>query len=186
MSKATNIFILGATGYIGGSILLRFINRPDFATLNVTALVRSQEKAGKLNLLGVHTIVGSFDDLPLLENAASKADVVINAADADDLDVVRALLKGLEQRHETTGNVPSYIHTSGTGEMHTILLRFTIFTSNTGVLCDTAGGMYAYETIYNDEDPDQIETLAPTQMHRLVDLATIEADKKGTSLNISR
>ncbi|KAG6817355.1 hypothetical protein H0H87_009954, partial [Tephrocybe sp. NHM501043] len=78
MSKSTNIFITGATGYIGGSVLDRFINRPDFKTLNVTALVRSQEKADTLNLLGVQTVVGSFDDLALLEKAASEADVVIN------------------------------------------------------------------------------------------------------------
>jgi hypothetical protein len=41
--------------------------------------------------------------------------------------------------------------------------------------------MYAYDTIYNDADPDQIETLAPTQMHRDVDLALLNADKQGVS-----
>lgn len=48
-----------------------------------------------------------------------------------------------------------------------------------GVLADTAGGMYAYDTIYNDADPDQIETLPPTQLHRNVDLELLNADKQG-------
>jgi hypothetical protein len=39
--------------------------------------------------------------------------------------------------------------------------------------------MYAYDTVYNDMDPAQIETLAPSQLHREVDLAVVEADKEG-------
>jgi hypothetical protein len=44
--------------------------------------------------------------------------------------------------------------------------------------------MYHYETIYNDEDAEQIETLAPTQMHRNVDLELDNADKQGLSPSI--
>jgi len=65
-------------------------------------------------------------------------------------------------RHSTTGSAPSFIHTSGTG-----------------VLIDNAGGDYSTETIYNDADPDQIETLAPTQVHRNVDLEIVKADEEG-------
>jgi len=39
--------------------------------------------------------------------------------------------------------------------------------------------MYQYETIYSDADPDQIETLALTQIHRNVDLELVHADKEG-------
>lgn len=42
--------------------------------------------------------------------------------------------------------------------------------------------MHSYDIIYNDADPDQIETLAPTQLHRNVDLEIVHADKAGTSL----
>lgn len=52
-----------------------------------------------------------------------------------------------------------------------------------GVLCDDAEGMYAYDTIYNDADVKQIESLAPTQLHRNVDLAIVEADKQGKPSN---
>ena len=64
-------------GYIGGSVLLRFLNRPDFRSLEITVLVRSHEKAEKLRTLGVNAVVGSHSDLPLLEKLASEADVVI-------------------------------------------------------------------------------------------------------------
>jgi Trk K+ transport system NAD-binding subunit len=64
-------------GYIGGSVLLRFLNRPDVSSLNLTALVRSQEKAEELKSLGVNAVVGSHSDLPLMEKLASEADVVL-------------------------------------------------------------------------------------------------------------
>ena len=51
------------------------------------------------------------------------------------------------------------------------------------MLCDDAQGMYAYDTIYNDTDVKQIESLAPTQLHRNVDLAIVEADKQGKLSN---
>jgi len=161
-STAMNIFMIGVTGYIGGSVLTRFLERPDAASLKITALVRSPDKAKQLKALGVNAVLGSYSDLALVEKLASGADFVIAMADADNLEAARATLKGLEKRHKATGVVPSFIQTSGTG-----------------VLIDNAEGMYAYDTIYYDDDPDQIETLAPTQPHRNVDLELVEADKQG-------
>ena len=51
---------------------------------------------------------------------------------------------------------------------------------NTGVLADSAGGMYGSDTIYYDSDPEQIEALEPTRPHRNVDLNVVAADKEGT------
>lgn len=48
-----------------------------------------------------------------------------------------------------------------------------------GVLADDATGDHATETIYDDADPDQIETLPETQIHRNVDLELLRADKEG-------
>jgi len=39
--------------------------------------------------------------------------------------------------------------------------------------------MFAYDTVYHDNDADQIETLPPTQLHRDVDLAIVKADQEG-------
>ena len=61
-----------------------------------------------------------------------------------------------------------------------MLERSIIDHHRAGVLIDNAAGAYAGETIYDDADPDQIETLAPSQPHREVDLAIVKADKEGT------
>ncbi|KAF8199609.1 hypothetical protein BJ912DRAFT_1139672 [Pholiota molesta] len=162
MTTKTNILFTGATGYIGGSVLARFLQRPDLASFNLTALVRSPEKAAKLNALGVNTVVGSHSDTALMESLAANSDVVLAMADADNLEAALATLKGLKKRHETTGQVPILIHTSGTG-----------------VLADDARGEYSTNVIYDDANPDQIESLADTQLHRNVDLPIVNADREG-------
>ena len=47
------------------------------------------------------------------------------------------------------------------------------------MLIDNAAGDYATDTIYDDANPDQIESLPDTQIHRNVDLELIKADKEG-------
>ncbi|KAG6813899.1 hypothetical protein H0H92_005748 [Tricholoma furcatifolium] len=157
-----NIFLTGATGYIGGAVLARFLNLSDAASLSFTALVRSPEKAEKLRALGVDSVVGSHTDDALVKKLASEADVVLTSADCDYLPAAQSILRGLESRFKATGNVPILIHTSGTG-----------------VLTDNAAGAFAGQTIYNDDNPNQIETLAPSQPHRIVDLEVLKADKAG-------
>ena len=52
---------------------------------------------------------------------------------------------------------------------------------NAGVLADSAEGNHVSDTpIYDDTNPDQIEALPDTQIHREVDLELIKADKEGT------
>ncbi|KAJ3514590.1 hypothetical protein NLJ89_g2291 [Agrocybe chaxingu] len=149
-------------GYIGGSVLSRLLKHEDFSTLNITALVRSPEKAEKLKGLGVNTVVGSHDDEKLVVSLATESDIVIAMADADNFGATVATLKGLKQRHEATGTVPIFIHTSGTG-----------------VLTDNAVGDHPTETIYDDANAEQIESLPPTQVHRNVDLELLRGDKEG-------
>lgn len=48
-----------------------------------------------------------------------------------------------------------------------------------GVLTDDAVGNYSGETIYDDMDPEQIESLPDTQLHRDVDLEIVHADEDG-------
>src|ERR1700678_1300926 len=89
MSTKTNIFLTGATGkfttprhlcppeadcaprkhegYIGGSVLSRFLKHPDASSFNITVLVRSPEKAEKLKAFEVNPVVGSHSDTPLVE-----------------------------------------------------------------------------------------------------------------------
>ncbi|KAF9474242.1 NAD(P)-binding protein [Pholiota conissans] len=162
MTTKTNILFTGVTGYIGGSVLARFLQRPDAASFKFTALVRSPEKATKLASLGVNPVVGSHSDAALMESLAADSDVVIAMADADNYEAAMATLKGLKKRHETTGQVPILIHTSGTG-----------------VLTDNAGGEHTTDVIYDDSNADQIETLPVTQPHRNVDIELERADAEG-------
>ena len=58
-------------------MLSRFLKHPNAASFNITALVRSSEKAKKLETFGVSPVVGSHTDVALVEKLSSKADVVI-------------------------------------------------------------------------------------------------------------
>ncbi|KAJ7495519.1 NAD(P)-binding protein [Mycena latifolia] len=147
----TNFLLTGATGYIGGAVLARFLAHPRANTFDITVLVRDPKKAAKFEELGVHAVVGSHSDGQLVEKLASEADVVIAMADCDDLGAAQATLKALRKRHAHLGTLPILINT----------------------------GMHSDATVYDDSDADQIETLAPTQIHRNVDLAITQADAEG-------
>jgi len=153
---------MGATGFIGGSVLNRLLAHPDASTFTFTALVRSPVKAELLKQVGVESVIGSLKDAPLVEKLATEADIIISTADCDDVDIASSYLRGMKKRYETTGKIPILLHTSGTG-----------------TLADESAGYLKDVTIYNDDDPDQIESLADTQQHRLVDLEIVKADKEG-------
>lgn len=50
------------------------------------------------------------------------------------------------------------------------------------MLTDHAKGFFHYDTVYDDTNAAQLETLDPAQPHRNVDLALLEADKEGAYL----
>ncbi|KAJ7919226.1 hypothetical protein B0H13DRAFT_1868747 [Mycena leptocephala] len=158
-----NMLFIGGTGYIGGPILSRFLEKND-PNFNITALVRSVDKAEKLRALDVqlNIVSGSHNDAELVEQIASAADVVFSLADSDNLQAAESILRGLKKRFETTGIKPTLLHMSGTG-----------------CLADDAKGMFSSQTIYKDTDIAQIETLPATQPHRNVDLAITDADTQG-------
>ncbi|KAJ7593067.1 NAD-binding protein [Mycena floridula] len=163
MSPKTKFFLTGVTGYIGATVLQRFLEHKDAANFEFSALVRSAEKAEKFKSeFGVNAVVGSLSDLELVEKLASEADVVVATADADDLDGALATLRGLKKRFQATGKQPIFINTSGTG-----------------VIAVDSRGMEQTEEIYDDMNPKQIESLSPTAPHRSVDLAIVAADKEG-------
>src|SRR5438477_408439 len=90
--KPMHIFITGVSGYIGGSVAEKLLA----AGHRVSGLVRSADKAALLTARGVEPVIGTFADRGVLVDAARRADAVIDAADADNLYVVDALLAGLE------------------------------------------------------------------------------------------
>jgi nucleoside-diphosphate-sugar epimerase len=110
LNGAMSIFLTGATGYIGSAVLrqLRLQGR------DVTALVRTPDKAAKIEALGATAVIGDLRDSELLTEQAIASDGVIHLAspgdessrDVDDA-VVTAILAGLE------GSDKRYVHTGG-------------------------------------------------------------------------
>ena len=59
-------------------MLAKLLAHRDAKTFEVTALVRSEEKAKKLEVFGVKAVVGSFKDLELVEKLSEAAHVVFS------------------------------------------------------------------------------------------------------------
>ncbi|GFZ50738.1 hypothetical protein JCM24511_08496, partial [Saitozyma sp. JCM 24511] len=176
-AKGKTVFLTGATGYIGGTVLSKLLSLPVPPAL-FTVLVRDPKKAELFSSLTVppgttiQPLQGSLSDYDKLEKAAAEHDITVSCADADNLEAVQAILKGMKKRREQSGHRPYLIHTSGTG-----------------VLVDNAKGNYPNDKIYTDlnpmpasrDDPAllSMEVLPENAPHRKVDLAILEADAQG-------
>ncbi|CAE6438857.1 unnamed protein product [Rhizoctonia solani] len=156
--SANKIFILGATGYIGGAVLSEIKrNHPEW---KFTALARKDEDIQTLEKIGVKGIKGTFLDTDKIEHESREADVVINAADADDMGLVKAIIKGLKS-NKVRG---IFIQTSGTG-----------------LLNNNYNGELRPEDskIWNDNDINDIANIPPEAHHRDVDLEIFGAHERG-------
>jgi len=143
-----NLFLLG-TGFIGGTLLTELLSRR--GDLAITALIRSDDKASKLQSLGVTPLKGDLNDEDLIAEAASKADIIIHAATADHLPSARAVVKGIKARSNKSSK-SIYIHTSGAA-----------------VIAEDA--RLSEGTTFSDLEPDKIDKHAPdSASHRDVDL----------------
>jgi nucleoside-diphosphate-sugar epimerase len=98
-----DVFITGATGYIGGAVAVRLLD----AGHKVCGLARSPDKAAELARFGMTPIRGSLEDAALLAREARRADAVINAADSDHRGAVEVLIEAL------AGSGKTLLHTSG-------------------------------------------------------------------------
>ena len=101
MSKI--VFVTGAAGYIGGSVAAKLVK----AGYQVKGLTRSEAKVEGLKSLGIEPIVGSLADAELVTQCALQADVVVDAADSDNLQAVKTIIAAL------SGSDKIFIHTSG-------------------------------------------------------------------------
>ncbi|EJD37988.1 NAD(P)-binding protein [Auricularia subglabra TFB-10046 SS5] len=159
-----SIFVLGVTGYIGGSLLRRLAIQ--YPQAHITALVRNNNVAALFQEAGVHELLlGSHKDLDTIETACSNAELVINVADCDDTELTAAVLRGLKKRFEKTGRRPVLIHTSGTG-----------------VICDRAHGVLNQAVAsapYDDADEQRTAAIPDEAYHRLVDKMIFQADSDG-------
>ena len=97
------VFIVGASGYIGGSVAQALMQRGDA----VSGLARSAETAAALKQRDIEPVAGALDDTAAIGAAAKAADVTIGAASADHRGAAEAIVKSLTDTGKT------YIHTSG-------------------------------------------------------------------------
>ncbi|KAJ7690069.1 hypothetical protein B0H17DRAFT_1065455 [Mycena rosella] len=163
MSSPQKFLFLGATGYIGASILEKFLKHPRAAEFQISALVRDISKAEKLKAFGVTSIVGDNSDLDLLQALAKDADVVISVAESTNVPATKAALIGAKRHFEETGRPTIYIHTSGAG----------------AIADCTVHGMHQDSPTYDDFDAAQMAMISPAQLHRPVDLELLCADDEG-------
>ncbi|MFP3598841.1 NAD-dependent epimerase/dehydratase family protein [Chryseobacterium sp. SIMBA_029] len=98
------ILITGITGYIGGTIAKKLLEK----NYSVTGLVRNETDVKKLEQSGIESIIGSIHDETVLKAAVSNADAVIHTADsADDAYAADSFIRLLE------GSGKTFIFTSG-------------------------------------------------------------------------
>ncbi|CAO3644373.1 unnamed protein product [Cunninghamella blakesleeana] len=120
----------------------------------ITALVRTEEKAKKLQELGVNTVIGTLKDSELIAEQVFKHDLTITAANCDDLDEAKAVVQGLERKYKETGKRGLLLQTSGSGFVINVSKPF---------------GNDSNETVYSDLDNDALNNIPVTNPHRDVD-----------------
>jgi nucleoside-diphosphate-sugar epimerase len=105
-----SVFLTGATGFIGSSVLRRLIEEGH----EVRALVRSQEKANLVEAAGAEPVIGDITDSELVTAESDRSDGVVHTASPGDDTVaavndafVTAVFAGLE------GSTKPYVHTCG-------------------------------------------------------------------------
>jgi nucleoside-diphosphate-sugar epimerase len=102
-----NIFLTGATGYIGGAVA----DALKKAGHSVTGLARSDEAAGKLHLKGVASHRGDLTSPASLAAAASALDGVIHTGTTNDGRVDQAAIRVMLDALNGSGK--PFVYTSG-------------------------------------------------------------------------
>jgi nucleoside-diphosphate-sugar epimerase len=150
MRQVKNVFLTGASGFIGGSLAIKLMSNG----YRVRGLVRSIDKAVQLTALGIEPVMGDLDDLALLSIEARNADAVINTASADHAPSVEAMLNALEGSHK------AFIHTSGSS-----------------IVGDDVRGSSKSDVIFDESTPMVVHVLK--QSRRNIDLNVLNAASRG-------
>ncbi|THH15266.1 hypothetical protein EW146_g5180 [Bondarzewia mesenterica] len=158
----STVFFLGATGYIGGSLLVTL--KKHFPNLTIHALVRSPTHIPAIRAVGAEPIQGDFGDEALIAEWSAKADIVVNAADSDDVKLITAILGGIKRRREEGKPKGLLIHTSGVA---------VFLDDGTEGLYDPSG------RVWNDNSEEDIQSITTSMLHGSVDVLVLLVGKEG-------
>ncbi|KAI0249453.1 hypothetical protein BJV78DRAFT_1227496 [Lactifluus subvellereus] len=157
------VFYIGATGYIGGAVLVDLLK--SYPDLEVTALVRNPTHAETVRALGVNVVQGSFSDTDLITSHTRTADITINTGDSDDVALNAAILAGQKARVVEDGMSPAVLlHTSGVA----------VFADGT-----TEGKHDSNGKVWNDGNEADIRAITPQMLHGQVDVPVMQASEAG-------
>ncbi len=104
------VMVTGGTGFVGSHLIDHLVERGD----RVTALVRSREKAARLEPLGVKLVSGDLNDMPALLESCREAEVVYHVA---GLVAARSEAEFLRANKQGTANVQQAAQERGVGRM---------------------------------------------------------------------
>ncbi|CAE6339660.1 unnamed protein product [Rhizoctonia solani] len=166
MSSALSIFLLGATGYVGGSLLVTLLK--EYPSANISVLLRNSQSAEAVKSVSpdrVKIVLGSHSETSAIETEVEKADLTINAADCDNLELTRSIINGFKKRSQKG----ILIHTSGSAVV--------LAEGGTGPFVgkiDERGNK-----IWDDTKTEDLRAIPSSAMHRPVDIAILEAHDNG-------
>ncbi len=172
-STPLRVLLLGGTGYIGGSALDHLLkNRPNLAKqFAFTLVVRDQGKADQLQQrypeAKLNIVLTSHADTAKITELAAQSDVVLNLADADDLNLAKAINEGLAKRAAAGGRRPVLIHTSGT----------SVFSDP-----KEEDGNHTTKHTYSDAHPEDFWALPASAPHHAIDLEVVKAQDAGVNV----
>lgn len=142
------ILVTGATGHLGGGII-RHLLAKGAKPADITAMVRSEEKAGELRKSGINTVIGDYnnydsmlqafkgiDKLVLvssseIENRSQQHINAINAA--AEVGVKHVLYTSFERKNENDSSPIAFVaksHIDAENQLKTKGLTYTIFRNN--------------------------------------------------------
>ncbi len=112
-----NIFLTGATGYIGSGIAQAL----QHAGHTVVGLARSAASADRLRAQSIQPLLGELTDLQLIAQGTYEADAVIHAASSNDAETARTDTLAVETILDTlAGSHKPFIYTSGSWVLGTL------------------------------------------------------------------
>ncbi|KAF8754714.1 NAD-P-binding protein [Rhizoctonia solani] len=183
MSSVRSIFLLGATGYVGGSLLVTLLR--EYPSATISTLVRNSRSSGAIKSLSpdrINIVLGSHSDTSIIESEVEKADLTINAANCDDLDLTKSIINGFKKKSK------GYLNSYNVGYLRIDHLKtgiLWVYSGSAVVLAEEATGPFLGkldergQKIWDDTKTEDLRAISPSALHRSVDLAVLGAHDSG-------